>query len=137
MAEQSGARASDAKMDPASLYREEIYTDRAAGTLRVMVPVKPDGSPDGTRDTLFIGEAQILTNMGPLPISFEVEAKNLAEAVSAYGEAAKAGVERAVHELQELRRQASSSIVLPGSAGAAGLPGGMPPGGLGGKIKLP
>jgi hypothetical protein len=137
MAEQSGARASDAKMDPASLYREEIYTDRAAGTLRVMVPVKPDGSPDGTRDTLFIGEAQILTNMGPLPISFEIEAKNLAEAVSAYGEAAKAGVERAVHELQELRRQASSSIVLPGSAGAAGLPGGMPPGGLGGKIKLP
>ncbi|HZI82991.1 MAG TPA: hypothetical protein VFF44_03705, partial [Casimicrobiaceae bacterium] len=116
---------------------EEIYTDRAAGTLRVMVPVKPDGSPDGGRQTLFIGEAQILTNMGPLPISFEVEAKNLAEAIAAYGEAAKAGVERAVHELQELRRQASSSIVLPGTAGAGGLPGGLPPGGLGGKIKLP
>jgi hypothetical protein len=124
-------------MDPTSLYREEIYTDRAAGTLRVMVPVKADGSPDATRQTLFIGEAQILTNMGPLPISFEVEAKTLAEAIAAYGEAAKAGVERAMHELQELRRQASSSIVLPGSAGAAGLPGGLPPGGLGGKIKLP
>jgi hypothetical protein len=124
-------------MDPTSLYREEIYTDRAAGTLRVMVPVKTDGSPDAARQTHFIGEAQILTNMGPLPISFEVEAKTLAEAIAAYGEAAKAGVERAVHELQELRRQASSSIVLPGSAGAAGLPGGLPPGGLGGKIKLP
>jgi hypothetical protein len=124
-------------MDPTSLYREEIYTDRAAGTLRVMVPVKQDGSPDGTRDTLFIGEAQILTNMGPLPISFEVDAKSLAEAVAAYGEAAKAGVERAVHELQEMRRQASSSIVLPGTAGAAGLPGSLPPGALRGKIKLP
>jgi hypothetical protein len=137
MAEQSGARASDARMDPTSLYREEIYTDRAAGTLRVMVPVKTDGSPDATRQTLYIGEAQILTNMGPLPISFEVEANNLADAVAAYGEAAKAGVERAVHELQELRRQASSSIVLPGTAGAAGLPGALPPGGLGGTIKLP
>ena len=113
MAEQPGARATDTKMDATSLYREEIYTDRAAGTLRVLVPIKPDGSPDTARPTLYIGEAQILTNMGPLPISFEVEAKNLAEAVAGYGDAAKAGVERAVRELQELRRQASSSIVLP------------------------
>jgi hypothetical protein len=137
MAEQPGARAGEAKMDAASLYREEIYTDRAAGTLRALVPVKQDGSADAARPTLFIGEAQILTNMGPLPISFEVDAKNLAEAVENYGEAAKVGVERAVRELQELRRQASSSIVLPGTGAAAGLPGGMPPGGLGGKIKLP
>ena len=138
MAEQSGARAGDAKMDAASLYREEIYTDRAAGTLRVLLPVKADGSADAARPTLFIGEAQILTNMGPLPISFEVDAKNLAEAIENYGEAAKGGVERAVRELQELRRQASSSIVLPGAGAAAGLTGGLPPGGLGGgKIKLP
>jgi len=137
MAEPAGGRVNDARMDPTSLYREEIYTVWAAGTLRVMVPVKADGTQDATRQMLFIGEAQILTNMGPLPISFEVEAKTLAEAVAAYADAAKAGVERAVHELQELRRQASSSIVLPGSAGAAGLPGGLPPGGLGGKIKLP
>ncbi|HEX7271942.1 MAG TPA: hypothetical protein VF420_07315 [Casimicrobiaceae bacterium] len=137
MAEQSGARAGDAKMDAASLYREEIYTDRAAGTIRVLVPVTRDGGPDQTRPTLYIGEAQILTNMGPLPISFEIEAANLGQAVQKYGDAAKEGVERAVRELQELRRQASSSIVLPG-AGAPGLPGGLPPGGLGGgKIKLP
>jgi hypothetical protein len=137
MADQAAQRAGDAKMDATSLYREEIYTDRAAGTLRALVPVKADGSADTARPTLFIGEAQILTNMGPLPISFEVDAKDLAEAVENYGEAAKVGVERAVRELQELRRQASSSIVLPGAGGAAGLPGGIPPGGLGGKIKLP
>ena len=138
MADPTGARAGEAKMDAASLYREEIYTDRAAGTLRVLVPVKSDGSTDAARPTLFIGEAQILTNMGPLPISFEVDAKNLAEAIENYGEAAKVGIERAVRELQELRRQASSSIVLPGAGAAAGLTGAMPPGGLGGgKIKLP
>jgi hypothetical protein len=125
-------------MDATSLYREEIYTDRAAGTLRVLVPVKVDGTTDNARATIFVGEAQILTNMGPLPISFEVEARTLAEAVENYGEAAKSGVERAVRELQEMRRQASSSIVLPGAGAAAGLGGGLPPGGLGGgKIKLP
>ena len=138
MAEQTGARAGEARMDAASLYREEIYTDRAAGTLRALVPVKPDGTADAARPTLFIGEAQILTNMGPLPISFEVEAQNLAEAIENYGEAAKVGVERAVRELQELRRQASSSIVVPGAGAAAGLTSGLPPGGFGGgKIKLP
>lgn len=137
MAEQPAARASDAKMDGTSLYREEIYTDRAAGTIRVLVPVTRDGGPDQSRPTLYIGEAQILTNMGPLPISFEIEATSLGAAVQKYGDAAKEGVERAVRELQELRRQASSSIVLPGAGAAAGLGGGVPPGGLGGKIKLP
>jgi hypothetical protein len=138
MAEPIGSRAAEARMDATSLYREEVYTDRAAGTLRVLVPVRADGSPDSKRPTLYLGEAQILTNMGPLPISFEVEGKTLAEAVENYAEAAKNGVDRAVRELQELRRQASSSIVLPGAGAAAGLTGGLPPGGLGGgKIKLP
>jgi hypothetical protein len=137
MADPVGSSAADAKMDANSLYREEIYTDRAAGTLRVLVPVKADGATDPKRATLYVGEAQILTNMGPLPISFEIEAQTLSQAVERYAEAAKSGVERAVRELQELRRQASSSIVLPGAGAAAGLGGGLPPAGLGGKIKLP
>jgi hypothetical protein len=137
MAEQPAPRASDAKMDPATLYREEIYTDRAAGTIRALIPVTRDGGPDQTRPTMYIGEAQILTNMGPLPISFEIEATSLSAAVQKYGEAAKEGVDRALRELQELRRQASSSIVLPGAGAAAGL-GPIPPGSIGGgKIKLP
>ncbi|HXX85244.1 MAG TPA: hypothetical protein VEN29_14835 [Casimicrobiaceae bacterium] len=136
MSTDSPARGAEAKMDAASLYREDIYTDRAAGTIRVLTPVTRDGGPDQTRPTVYVGEAQILTNMGPLPISFEIDAKSLGEAVNRYGDAAKDGVERAVRELQELRRQASSSILVPGST--AGLAGGLPPGGVGGgKIKLP
>jgi len=121
----------EAKMDAATLYREEIYTDRAAATLRVLVPVTADGAPDTARPTVYVGEAQILTNMGPLPINFEIDAKNLADAVAKYGDAAKEGVENAMRELQEMRRQASSSLVIP--------QGGMPnlTGGGGGKIQLP
>jgi hypothetical protein len=132
MAEQT-TRVTDATMDPASLYREEIYTDRKVGTLRVLVPVKDDGSADASRPTLYQGEAQLMTNVGPLPISFDIEAASLGEAVARYADATKAGVERAMRELQEMRRQASSSIVIP--QGGAGLP----PGGLGGggKIQLP
>ena len=134
MAADTSVRPSEAAMDATSLYREEIYTDRKVGTLRVLVPVTRTGAADATRPTMFQGEAQLMTNMGPLPISFEIEAKDLAEAVENYAEATKSGVERAMRELQEMRRQASSSIVIP-QAGAAGLP----PGGLGGggKIQLP
>ena len=34
------ARTADATMDAASLYREEIVTDRKVGTIRLLVPVK-------------------------------------------------------------------------------------------------
>ena len=122
-----GAR--DAKMDATSLYREEVYTDRAAATLRVLVPVTKDGAPDTSRATIYTGEAQILTNMGPLPINFEIDATSLAEAVAGYGDAAKAGVEHAMRELQEMRRAQQSSLVIP--------QGGVPNLGGGGKIQLP
>ena len=135
MATDPGARTADAAMDAASLYREEIYTDRKVGTLRVLVPVRSDGSPDASRRTIYQGEAQLMTNMGPLPISFDVEADNLSDAVAKYADATKTGIERAMREIQEMRRQASSSIVLP-PAGATLGPGGALPGG-GGKIQLP
>lgn len=134
MANEPGARP-ESKMDAASLYREEVFTDRAAGTLRVLVPVTRDGGPDQTRPTVYVGEAQILTNMGPLPISFEIDAATLGEAVQKFGDASKEGVDRAMRELQELRRQASSSILVPGSA--PGLSSGLPPGAGSGKLKLP
>jgi len=126
-------------MDPTSLYREEIITDRKVGTLRVMTPLKSDGSTDSARPVIYMGEAQIMTNAGPLPISFDVEAANLTEAVDKFAAAAKEAIERTVRDLQELRRQAASSIVVPqGGMGALGG-GGLGGGGLGGggKIQLP
>ena len=120
------------EMDASALYREEVVTDRRVGTIRMMTPITADGRVDDKRPLLFLGEAQMLTSVGPLPISFEIEAATLAEAVGKYGAAAKDGFERAVRELQDMRRQQASSIVLPppGAAGAFGAGGG-------GKIQLP
>ena len=99
------ARAGEPTLDTAALYREEIYTDRKVGTLRVLVPVTAAGAPDSARPTVYSGEAQLLTDMGPLPISFDIEAKSLTDAVANYAEAAKVGIERAMRELMELRRR--------------------------------
>ncbi len=130
----------DIKMDAASLYREEIYTDRRIGTIRAMVPVSSHGGADKSRPTLYIGEAQIMTQMGPLPVTFEIDGDSLDAAVKGYAQAAKVAVERTVSELQELRRQSASSLVLPGQGGGSFGPGGAGGvGGLGGggKIQMP
>lgn len=125
------------KMDSANLYREEVFTDRKVGTIRLMTPVKSDGTVDGGRKLVFVGETQLMTPMGALPLAFEIDAKTIGEAAEKFAEIATGAVERAVRELQDLRRQASSSIVIPDAAGGLGALGGM--GGLpgGGKIKLP
>ncbi len=122
----------DIQMDPASLYREEIYTDRKIGTIRALVPVTSDGATDLGRKVLYVGEAQIVTQVGPLPVSFEIDAPNLAAAVAAYGDAARAGVERTIQQLQELRRQQASSIIVPGTEPGGVIGGGGMPPGLGG-----
>ncbi|HSQ04503.1 MAG TPA: hypothetical protein VLN59_10730 [Burkholderiales bacterium] len=122
----------EAKMDASALYREDIITDRKVGTIRMLSPLKTDGSADTARPVLYMGEAQILTQAGPLPISFDIEAKSLKEAVEKFAPAAKEAIERTVRDLQELRRQAASSIVVP--QGGMGSLGGM---GGGGKIQMP
>ena len=139
MAERPDDRMPDPTMDATDLYREEVITDRRVGTLRVLNPIKVDGSADTKRSTIYVGEAQIYTNMGALPLSFEIPAATLGDAVAGYAQAAKEAVDRAVRELEDMRRQAASSIVIP-RGGAGGMPsGGLPGGGLGGggKIQLP
>ena len=130
-------QAPEPKMDAAVLYREEIITDRKVGTIRMLTPIQSHGSTDPARKVVYVGEAQIYTNMGPLPISFEIEAASVGEAAEKFGGLAKEAIERTVKELQEMRRQASSSIVVP--QGGMGSLGGMGPGGLGGggKIQMP
>lgn len=121
--------APDLKMDPANLYREEIFTDRKMGTIRIMTPVKADSTVDADRKVLYVGETQLMTPMGALPLAFEIEADSLGEAAENFAGVAAGAVERAVRELQEMRRQASSQIVIP-----EGIPPGLAGGG---KIKMP
>jgi len=129
------------QMDTTNLYREEVFTDNAVGTLRRLVPVTADGEIDNSRATQYVGSTQVLTNAGPLPLSFEIEAGSLTEAAAAFGDAAKDAFEKTMEELRELQRQQASSIVVPkgGMGGMGGMgPGGGPGGAMGGgKIQLP
>jgi hypothetical protein len=128
--EQQGTN--EIKVDPKALYLEEIFTDRRVGTIRRLTPVTKDGVRDQARPILYAGETQVLTPAGALPIGFEIAAGSLEEAAEKFGQLAREAIERTVKELQELRRQAASQIVVP--------QGPLPPiGGVGGggKIQMP
>lgn len=118
----------DMSMDAAQLFREEVITDRHVGTLRRLIPIDAEGRDDPSREVNYVGQAQIMTAAGPLPLSFEIEAGSLAEAVAQFAANAEEAVRQAVEEIKEMRRQAASSIVIPGAGG--GIPGG-------GKLQIP
>ena len=120
-------KSSELKLEPDKLYLEEVFTDRRIGTLRRLTPVTKDGKTDASRAIVYIGETQIMTPAGSIPIAFEIGAESLGEAAEKFGSLAKDAIDRTVRELQELRRQASSSIVVPQG----------PLSGGGGKIQLP
>jgi hypothetical protein len=132
MATREQQSTNDIKVDPKALYLEEIFTDRRVGTIRRLTPVTKDGVRDSARPVLYAGETQVLTPAGALPIGFEIAAASLEEAAEKFGQLAREAIERTVKELQELRRQAASQIVVP--------QGPLPPmggAGGGGKIQMP
>jgi hypothetical protein len=126
MAIESGAP--ELRMDPASLYREDTYTDRRIGTIRILTPVTRDGATDPDRPVIFVGETQLLTTGGLLPLVFEIEGTSLGDAVDKFSEGAEAAIERTRREIEQMRREAASQIIVPDRM-PGGL-GGMPGGGL-------
>ena len=108
-----------ATMDSTQIYREETFTDRKVGTIRRLTPVAADGSEDSARPVVFVGQAQVMTPMGALPISFELEAESLNAAIEKFGAAAESAVQQTMRELQEMRREQASSLVIPDAAGAS------------------
>jgi hypothetical protein len=132
MAEQDNG----AGMNAADLYSEEMFTDRRVGTIQRLTPVMAAGARDDGRPVLYVGQAQVMTPAGALPLSFEIPAASLAEAVEGFGAAAEKAVQETMQRLQEMRREAAGSIILP-EAGGAAVPSGMPGAPGGGKIRMP
>ena len=122
-------------MDANNLYRDETITDQRVGTIKILTPITDQGDVDSSRETQYIGSAQVMTPAGALPISFDLNADNLKDAVNNFADASKQALEETANELRELQRQAASSIVTPGSD-PTGMISGLANSG-GGKIQMP
>src|SRR5258708_33068160 len=125
----------EVELDPKNLYREDVFTDRRAGSIRRLTPVTADGAADAARPVLFSGQTQLLTPAGILPLGFEIEANTLEEALKKFPEGVKVALEQAIDEARELRREAASRIVVPEVCGGLGPGPGAAAGG--GKLKFP
>ena len=112
------------KMDRNGLYREEVFTDRRVGTIQRLVPVDASGAPDPGRSVLYVGQTQLMTRAGPLPLSFEIEADSLGAAAEKFAGAATSAMEEAAQRLEEMRREAASSIIVPDAGGGGPTDGG-------------
>ena len=104
-----------------SLYREEVFTDMTIGSLHQMTPIKINGEIDKQRKIMFIGQTQLITKQGPLPIRFPIDARNLQQAVDKFPESMEVFVNRMIAEAKEIQRQEESRIILPGASSPGGI----------------
>jgi ATP-dependent exoDNAse (exonuclease V) alpha subunit len=79
-----------------------------------------EGADDATRPVLYLGQTQLMTPGGVLPLGFEIEASSLQEALDKFPDAVKQALEQAIEEAQQMRREAASRIVVPEGGAAMG-----------------
>jgi hypothetical protein len=115
MNEQNVQPLADLKLDEKSLYREEVFTDLRVGSLKQLTPVTKDGSRDMGRPMVYVGETQLMSQVGPLPVQTRIEAESLAAAIDRFPAAIQAAVEAMIEEVKELQRKEMSRIVVPGA----------------------
>ena len=134
MAGPEGMSAESFTVDVDNLYREESITDLRAATIRRLIPIKADGSDDSSRPNRFIGDTTLMTQMGPIPVQFPLDAPTLTEACALFPAGIKGAIERLNERAREMAREEASRIVVPGQGGPGSM-GGMP-GRAGGKFIL-
>lgn len=103
------------QFDGNNLYLEEVITDLKVGSIRRLTPIDRSGNRDLGRPAMFYAQAQIMSQMGPLPVSAQIEAATLEEAVQNYPQAVQAGIEALMEEAREMQRQEANRIVMPGA----------------------
>ncbi len=110
-------------VDENNLYREESITDLKVASIRILKPVKADGSDDSSRTPIFHGHTQLMSPQGPVPIQANLMANNLDEAMKAFPDAMQKAfqemVERAKkmqeqQQQQQQQQQSDSRIIMPG-----------------------
>ena len=106
---------SEIRLDESNLYKEEVFTDLRVGSLKQLTPVTKDGERDLARPMVFVGETQLMSQVGPLPVQTRIEADNLDAAIEKFPAAIQTAVEAMIDEVKELQRKETSRIVVPGA----------------------
>ena len=101
------------KLDGDNLWKEEHITDLKVGNIRKLTPIKLDGTEDEARQASYSATTNIMTPGGALPISGEIEATNLAEAVEKFPDAINAAVKKLQEDMVKMQQEQANQIVTP------------------------
>ncbi|MBT8046089.1 MAG: hypothetical protein KJN67_02875 [Pontiella sp.] len=101
------------KIDGSNLWKEENFTDLQVGSIRKMTPIKLDGTEDEMRTATYSATTNIMTPNGALPISGEIEATNLEEAVENFSDAINAAVKKLQEDMIKMQQEQANKIVTP------------------------
>lgn len=115
MSDATNKKGNDIKVDLENLYCEETFTDLKLGWIRRLTPVKPDGSKDESREYIFIGQTQLVTPQGPLPVQCQIPEKTLEEAIEQFPQVMEQTMHNMIKKAIERQEQAASPTSAPGS----------------------
>jgi hypothetical protein len=108
---ETGDEAFDFRLDRANLFQEETFTDIRNGSVKRFTPIRPDGTPDKSRKTIYVGQTSLYTPEGPLPIQNMIAAKDLAQAFKRFPEAMEEAVQRLMEEAKKMEKEKSAPII--------------------------
>lgn len=108
-------------VDTKNLYREESITDLKVGSIRLLKPIKLDGTDDSGREEIFIGHTQIMTPQGMIPLQARLTSKTLETALAEFPNAMQQALSKMIEEVKKMQqeesnqpRQDDSRIIVPG-----------------------
>ncbi|MGD9160131.1 MAG: cytoplasmic protein [Desulfobacteraceae bacterium] len=103
-----------------NLYREESITDLKTASIRCLTPVKLDGTVDESRQKIFIGHTQLMSQQGPLPIQARLNATTLEEAMDRFPSAMQNEMAQMIEqakkmqqEMEKAEQREKSNLILP------------------------
>ena len=88
-------------VDRNNLYREDSVTDIKVAAIRRLTPIKADGSDDDSRDSIFMGQTQLMSPSGPILLQSLLEARTLEEAMDKFPAAMQKEVDKAMAQAEK------------------------------------
>ena len=108
----------DFTVDQKGLYCEESFYDLKVASIRRLTPVHVDGSPDESREPIFLGYTQVMSPKGPVSIHSKIEALSLEDAIDKFPEAMHQAADKMIAEAGKAEGEDSSHNVAPGAQGS-------------------
>lgn len=101
------------KFNKDNLWKEENYTDLEVGAIKKLIPIKVDGTKDDQRLPTFTATTNIMTPSGALPLTGQIEAENIEEAIDKFPDAINEALKKLQDDMMKMQQEQANKIVTP------------------------